>query len=152
MEQSPCRKDDRLNQLLPLGMADRMRPTQWEEIITVQYKSLLGFDKIQCQQGYLYFSVQSITSLICILNTFRFLEFIRHMPCYGSSFFPVCAELPPSGFFEFRTQNWFLGSGPNGMCIIDTDVQVPVIQKCLQLTNPFILEICLSSELERHQI
>jgi hypothetical protein len=34
--------DNRLEQLLPIGMVDKMRPSQWEEIITVQYKSFLG--------------------------------------------------------------------------------------------------------------
>ncbi|KAJ3344485.1 hypothetical protein HDU91_000221, partial [Kappamyces sp. JEL0680] len=96
-------EDDRLFQLLPFGMADKMRPSQWEEIITVQYKTLMGFTGTKCRTS--------------------FLDFLRNMPCYGCSFFPCCAELPPSGFFEFRTQNWFVGVGPNGVCIVDADIQ-----------------------------
>jgi hypothetical protein len=45
------------------------------------------------------------------------------MHCYGCSLFPVCAELPPSGFFEYRTQNWFLGVGPNGIVVMDFEIQ-----------------------------
>jgi hypothetical protein len=51
-----------------------------------------------------------------------FLDFIRPMPCYGCSFFPACGELPPSGFFEYRTQNWFIGVGPNGVVVMDFDI------------------------------
>lgn len=51
-----------------------------------------------------------------------FLDFVRPMPCYGCSFFPACGELPPSGFFEYRTQNWFIGVGPNGAVVMDFDI------------------------------
>lgn len=37
------------------------------------------------------------------------------------SFFPVCSEVPPSGFFEYRTQNWTLGANINGIVVIDND-------------------------------
>ena len=42
------------------------------------------------------------------------------MPSYGCSFFPTCTQLPPSGFFEYRSQNWFIGVGPNGVIILDS--------------------------------
>jgi hypothetical protein len=96
-------EDSRLEQLLPIGMADKMRPSQWEEIITVQYKSFLGTNVSEAR--------------------LQFLEFVRKMHCYGCSVFPVCSELPPSGFFEYRTQNWFLGAGPNGIVVMDFETQ-----------------------------
>jgi hypothetical protein len=30
-------------------------------------------------------------------------------------------ELPPSGFFEYRTQDWFLGVGPHGVVVLDNN-------------------------------
>ena len=42
------------------------------------------------------------------------------MPSYGCSFFPTCTELPPSGFFEYRTQDWHIGVGPNAVVIVDS--------------------------------
>lgn len=43
--------DGRLDQLLPNGFAEKMRASQWEEIITVQYKTFLGMDPLQCRHG-----------------------------------------------------------------------------------------------------
>nr|KAJ3420718.1 hypothetical protein HK105_005342 [Polyrhizophydium stewartii] len=51
----------------------------------------------------------------------RFLEVVRGWPCYGCSFFPACIELPPSGFFEYRTQNYFIGVNYSGIVVIDAD-------------------------------
>ena len=44
---------------------------------------------------------------------------MRKWPCYGASIFPCCAEVPPNGFFEHRTQDWCIAVGPNGISIID---------------------------------
>ncbi|KAJ3310801.1 hypothetical protein HDV04_004666 [Boothiomyces sp. JEL0838] len=93
----------RLEQLIPVGMSSKLRASQWEEIITVQYKTMMGLTIPEVR--------------------LKFLEFSRELPCYGCAVFPVCSELPPSGFFEYRTQNWFIGVGPNGINIMDHDNQ-----------------------------
>ena len=83
-----------------------MRVAQWEEIITVQYKAVMGLSKLEAIEQYKFVT--------------RFMAFVRKMPSYGCSFFPTCTQLPPSGFFEYRSQNWFIGVGPNAVVILDS--------------------------------
>jgi hypothetical protein len=81
-----------------------MKLSDWEEVITECYQSLEGVNAAQSRQ--------------------KFLLYARGWVCYGSSFFPICTEIPPSGFFELRAQNWYLGVGPNGISIIDRSTSV----------------------------
>ncbi|KAK6094474.1 Krev interaction trapped protein 1 [Batrachochytrium dendrobatidis] len=94
--------DDRYEQLIPVRMPEKMKPVQWEEAILKSYKQWQGLDSREAR------------------NTF--LEIVREWPCYGCSFFPACMELPPSGFFEYRTQNYFIGLNYNGIVVIDADL------------------------------
>lgn len=74
---------------------------EWEEQIFSHYKT---FSDMDSKTAY-----------------YTYLDTLSKFPCYGCSYFPVCSELPPSGFFEYRTQNWSLGVNYKGIVIIDND-------------------------------
>jgi hypothetical protein len=59
------------------------------------------------------------------------MDTLRCWPCYGASFFPVCMEIPASGFFEYRTQKWVLGVNTKGAVIIDVDANVHKINTAI---------------------
>lgn len=98
-----------LTTLMPLHFIDRLKPKEWEDLIIERYKDLRGCKPVVARQA--------------------FLSIVRKWDSYGCSFFPACAEIPPSGFFEYRTQNWAIGVGPNGFVIIDYDANVNLIIK-----------------------
>ncbi|KAH6568674.1 hypothetical protein BASA60_008539 [Batrachochytrium salamandrivorans] len=93
--------DGRLEHLLPMDMLIKMRPNQWESSILNSYSQWQGLSSSEARNA--------------------FLETVRSWPCYGCSFFPACMELPPSGFFEYRTQNYFIGLNYSGIVIVDFD-------------------------------
>lgn len=93
------RSIDLISSLIPNYLLSKMPLTEWEDAITERYESFAGFQPIVARQG--------------------FLSHIRLLDCYGCSLFPTCAEVPPSGFFEYRTQNWMLAPGPNALMLID---------------------------------
>lgn len=50
-----------------------------------------------------------------------FLEFARRWPHYGSTYFPACKNVPPSGYFELRTDHLWIAVNAEGLAIIDED-------------------------------
>jgi FERM central domain len=98
------RDPEKLASLIPPHLISKLSNHEWEDLITKKYVELTGFLPIVARQLYL--------------------AIVRKWECYGCSFFPVCVEPPPSGYFEYRTQNWALGAGPNGIVIIDYDSNV----------------------------
>jgi hypothetical protein len=83
-------------------MIEKLRSLQWEEFITLHYRTFAGLGVDELMES--------------------FLEYLRTMPSYGCTFFPVCGELPPDGFFEYRTQHWLIGVGINGVTVVDTEI------------------------------
>lgn len=50
---------------------------------------------------------------------YLFVSYVRRWPTYGSSYFPICVDRPLSGFFELRTQLWYLGINVRGIFVFD---------------------------------
>lgn len=50
-----------------------------------------------------------------------FLDICREMPTYGATFFPACKNVPPSGYFERRTDHLLIGVSPYHLSIVDMD-------------------------------
>ncbi|KAJ3195369.1 hypothetical protein HK101_000411 [Irineochytrium annulatum] len=88
-----------LENVLPLRMIDMKSPTAWEEMISQEHMRLKGAATTSARVAYL--------------------NLVRTWRCYGCSFFPVCHEAPPAGFFEFRIQKWIAGIGPYGLVVFE---------------------------------
>ena len=56
-----------------------------------------------------------------ILPYKAFLDICREWPEYGATFFPACKNVPPSGYFEMRTDHLLLGVNAECMSIVDED-------------------------------
>ncbi|KAJ3415461.1 Krev interaction trapped protein 1 [Chytridiales sp. JEL 0842] len=94
-----AKNPDFFKSILPSRFLDYKSPTVTEERIINEYKKLEGLRPHQARVVYLNYA-----------RTFR---------CYGCSFFPVCHEPPPAGFFEFRIQRWHAGIGPEGIVVFE---------------------------------
>ena len=92
---------------MPVGFGLKMKTETLEELVTIKYKAFVGMSKFQAINEYFRLT--------------RFMTLVRKMPTYGCSFFPACTELPPNGFFEYRTQDWHIGVGPNAIVVVDSN-------------------------------
>ncbi|KAJ3109420.1 FERM domain-containing protein 8 [Phlyctochytrium planicorne] len=88
-----------LENIVPAKMVNLKRPADWERLITDEHVRLKG--------------TNVATARIAYLNM------VRQWRCYGCSFFPVCHDPPPAGFFEFRIQKWIAGVGPEGIVVFE---------------------------------
>lgn len=95
---------DILESLIPTNLIDSIKPKDWEDLIMERYKQNQKLSTLECRVA--------------------ILDFFRTHPCYGGSFFPCCYQLPPNGFFELRTQMWYICIGFNGISVIDTEIHV----------------------------
>ncbi|KAJ3290500.1 FERM domain-containing protein 8 [Borealophlyctis nickersoniae] len=91
--------DDFYKSVLPLRVHDVMKPKKWEALLQTEHAKNRGRTPQVLRQMYL--------------------EHVRRWACYGCSFFPVCKDKPPHGFFEFRLQQMQVGIGTEGVVILD---------------------------------
>ncbi|KAJ3125160.1 hypothetical protein HK098_000534 [Nowakowskiella sp. JEL0407] len=94
-------KNNSLNQYIPSQLTKLMRPEEWEGLILKEYAKYKG----------------KTTPIARML----YLQYVRQWSYYGTSFFPICKDVPPGGFFEFRTVQLLLGVGAEGLVIVDVD-------------------------------
>lgn len=55
-----------------------------------------------------------------------YLQYVRQLPCYSSTFFPACKTLPPEGFFEKRREHLMIGVNHMGIQVVDLDKHVRI--------------------------
>ncbi|TPX43817.1 hypothetical protein SeMB42_g04568 [Synchytrium endobioticum] len=88
-----------LQNMIPSPLLPRMQPEEWESLILKEHQKYNGKSAMIARMLYL--------------------QYVRQWSCYGSAWFPACREVPPGGFFEFRTQKWLLGLNAEGFVAVD---------------------------------
>ncbi|KAJ1537229.1 Krev interaction trapped protein 1 [Nowakowskiella sp. JEL0078] len=94
-------KENILAQYIPSQLLKIMRPDEWESLIFTEYSKYTG----------------KTTPVARML----YLQYVRQWSHYGMCYFPICQDVPPGGFFEFRIVQLLLGIGAEGVAIIDMD-------------------------------
>ncbi|TPX38254.1 hypothetical protein SmJEL517_g00035 [Synchytrium microbalum] len=88
-----------LKQMIPGPLMSRLPQEEWEALILKEHAKYRGKSSMIARMLYL--------------------QYVRQWSCYGSAWFPACKEVPPGGYFEFRTQKWLLGLNAEGMVVVD---------------------------------
>ncbi|KAJ3049421.1 FERM domain-containing protein 8, partial [Rhizophlyctis rosea] len=99
--------DQFFRHVLPYRLHGTFKPKKWEQLLMKEHQKNAGRGEAEIRHMYL--------------------EFVRRWACYGCSFFPVCKDKPPHGFFEFRLQQMSIGVGPEGVVVMDLKRQNYVV-------------------------
>ena len=90
--------------MIPAPLLGRLPAEDWESLILKEYQKYKGKSSMIARMLYL--------------------QYVRQWSCYGSAWFPACKEIPPGGYFEFRTQKWLLGLNAEGFVVVDQNKYV----------------------------
>ena len=93
-----------LSNLVPKYAVVKLRTSEWEQRIAESW--------IQCSET---------LGEVPLGAHRRYLELVRSWNHYGATFFPACSTMPPSGYFELRTEHLWVTVNAEGMSIIDED-------------------------------
>jgi hypothetical protein len=114
-----------LKNIIPSRFIGYKTPKVIEDKIISEYKKIKGLTPHKAREQYvqpllsLVFESLHLSSKHTVQLQYRYLNYVRNFRAYGCSFFPVCHEPPPAGFFEFRIHKWHIGIGPEGLIVIE---------------------------------